>query len=55
MASGPIIICEPAEECRDPHTYRWFCMRGHALDGKPRTLGVCHLAKCAMADAKATS
>lgn len=37
-----VLICEPNPTCRDPHIYRWHCMKGH--DGAPA--GVCPLRKC---------
>lgn len=45
-AAGRIIVCEPAKDCADPHVHRWYCMRGHPLDDKAATPGVCPLSKC---------
>jgi hypothetical protein len=41
-----IIICEPRQDCADPHPCRWYCMRGHELDDKAAIPGVCPLEKC---------
>ena len=52
MSRDRIILCGPAPTCRDPHTLRWYCMRGHALDDRPAVPGVCPIRKCETADAR---
>lgn len=43
---GQVIICEPRTECADPNANRWYCMRGHADEGKAAIPGVCPLPAC---------
>jgi len=45
-AEQPLIVCEPAKDCKDPHIHRWHCMRGHAVDGEDAVPGVCLLKVC---------
>lgn len=44
--TGPMTMCGPDPKCADPHAHRWYCMRGHALDDKPKVPGACPLDVC---------
>ena len=41
-----VVICEPRKDCADPNINRWYCMRGHGLEGQKAIPGVCPLTVC---------